>query len=190
MRLSKIYTKIGDQGTTLLANGDRMSKNAPRVEAYGTIDELNAFVGHLRDSIVELGNQGDIADQLKLIQNELFDLGGELSLPDHESMGIKLHVIESHVISRLEAEIDGFNTSLKPLENFVLPGGHPVVSATHMARTVCRRCERRVIQLHQQEPLRPEVLQYLNRLSDWLFVLGRCLCQRLNVQELMWQQRK
>jgi cob(I)alamin adenosyltransferase len=192
MRLTKIYTKIGDKGTTQLATGTKVAKSAPRIEAYGTIDELNAFVGNLRDLVLAetAHSLKDMAQLLGTIQNELFDLGAELSLPEFEKLGIKLHVISAAEIDRLEREIDGFNEILPPLINFVLPGGHPIVSAAHMARTVCRRSERRVVQLHTTEELRPEVLQYINRLSDWFFVLSRALASRLSVPEHIWQQRK
>lgn len=195
IRLSKIYTKIGDKGTTMLASGEKVTKSSPRIEAYGTVDELNAVVGMLRDILIK-----DIHEQqerfkelnarLAIIQNELFDVGGELSMPlDH--LNVERQQVVSHVnIKRLEDEMDLANTHLEPLANFILPGGHLANSTAHLARTVCRRAERCVVRLAESEPVRDEVRIYLNRLSDWFFVTCREISYGLKIPEVLWQQKK
>lgn len=192
MRLSKIYTKVGDKGTTMLASGAKVSKSSARIEAYGTIDELNSVVGMLRDTLMSdpAQNFADLVTKLHTIQNELFDVGGELSTPIEILNIDKQQVIKNSQIKRLEDEMDQANEHLKPLENFVLPGGHFANSTAHLARTVCRRAERRVIALAEQETVRAEVRIYLNRLSDWLFVMCREISHRLGIAEVLWQQKK
>lgn len=192
MRLSKIYTKTGDQGGTTLASGERISKTAQRIEAYGTVDELNAFVGMLRDHIRFDSVLKDhwLSASLGRIQNELFDLGGELATPQRVLEKSKQKLLDGDDIKLLEDEIDKCNESLKPLANFVLPGGHICNSASHLARTVCRRAEREVIRLRSEEAeVRVETQIYLNRLSDWLFVAGRAISHALDIDEVLWQQR-
>jgi cob(I)alamin adenosyltransferase len=190
IRLSKIYTKIGDKGTTILATGDRVSKSDVRIDAYGTVDELNSVVGVLRDLILKEANLADIAGQISRIQNELFDVGGELSVPFEHLNTAKQQVVKFEDIERLEREMDGFNELLPPLTNFVLPGGHLANSSAHLARTVCRRAERLVVRLSETERVRDEVKIYLNRLSDWLFVLSREFSRRLAVPEVLWAQNQ
>ncbi|RYZ59685.1 MAG: cob(I)yrinic acid a,c-diamide adenosyltransferase [Proteobacteria bacterium] len=193
MRLSKIYTKTGDQGGTMLATGEKISKTALRIEAYGTVDELNSCVGLLRDHM-----QADpgllkswIFTSIARIQNELFDLGGELATPSSALNLAKQKVVDQGDIKQLEQEIDSCNESLPPLANFVLPGGHLCNSSAHLARTVCRRAEREVVRLRAEEKdVRVETQIYLNRLSDWLFVISRALSKELNVPEILWDQRK
>ena len=193
MRLSKIYTKTGDQGSTMLASGERISKTAVRIEAYGTVDELNACVGMLRDHM-RVDNalaESWIALSLSRIQNELFDLGGELATPTHALSPTRQKVLNQDDIKVLEDEIDKCNETLAPLANFVLPGGHICNSTAHLARTVCRRAEREVVRLRAEEnDVRIETQIYLNRLSDWLFVISRALSHELNVPEVLWDQRK
>ncbi|MBC7533844.1 MAG: cob(I)yrinic acid a,c-diamide adenosyltransferase [Oligoflexus sp.] len=193
MRLSKIYTKTGDQGGTMLASGERISKTAVRIEAYGTVDELNACVGMLRDHM-RVDNalpESWIALSLSRIQNELFDLGGELATPTHALNPARQKVLNQDDIKVLEDEIDKCNETLAPLANFVLPGGHICNSTAHLARTVCRRAEREVVRLRAEEnDVRVETQIYLNRLSDWLFVISRALSHELNVPEVLWDQRK
>lgn len=195
MRLTKIYTKIGDGGNTMLATGAKVSKAAKRICAYGTVDELNAVVGMLRDELVEVDRLrrdkifSDLNQHLLMIQNELFDLGGELSVPvEHLDVG-RQQVVTLSAIQRLEDQMDLLNEHLPPLKNFILPGGHRANSAAHLARTVCRRAEREVIALSELEEVRSEARIYLNRLSDWLFVICRELSSRLNVEEILWSQR-
>ncbi len=167
--LSRIYTKTGDSGETSLGDGTRVPKDHPRVAAYGTVDELNAVLGLLlcQPLLVE-------ADLLRGIQNDLFDVGADLCCPQpaDEPAGQRLRVHPEQA-TRLEAAIDRLNAALAPLTSFVLPGGTPAASWCHLARTVCRRAERAVVTLMRQEPINPQVLIYLNRLSDLLFVLGR-----------------
>lgn len=169
--LSKIYTKTGDKGETALGNGARVAKHALRVTAYGTVDETNAAVGMAR-----LHSDGDMAEALKRIQNDLFDLGADLCLPDREKDGdlpyTPLRMIEAQVL-RLEAEIDAMNARLTPLRSFILPGGTPLAAHLHLCRTVSRRAERLTVELAETEDVNPEAVKYLNRLSDWFFVAGR-----------------
>lgn len=194
-RLSKIYTKIGDKGTTMLASGTKVSKASARIEAYGSVDELNSVVGMLRDILVrdisdKEMNISMISDRLLLIQNELFDVGGELSTPMEDLRIDRQQVVTQVQIKRLEDEMDQANEHLEPLANFVLPGGHIANSTAHLARTVCRRAERCVVALAEQETVREEVRIYLNRLSDWLFVLCREISHGLQIPEVLWKQNK
>ncbi|KEO74768.1 cob(I)yrinic acid a,c-diamide adenosyltransferase [Anditalea andensis] len=180
----KIYTKTGDQGTTALLGGTRVSKANLRIDAYGTVDELNAYIGLLRDQEVNNVRQGF----LKEIQDRLFTLGAALaSTPGKEN--IQRPDIHLQDVEKLEIQIDKMEESLTPLKNFVLPGGHQVISFSHLARTVCRRAERCTILLDQSEPVDPILIAYLNRLSDYLFVLGRKIAQELNIEEVLWEPR-
>ena len=194
IRLSKIYTKIGDKGTTQLATGQCVSKSNVRIEASGTVDELNAVVGMLRDTIqaanVSTVDCADIILMIAKIQNELFDVGGELSVPSEVLNTALQQVVQSTDIQRLEMEMDAFNERLPPLSNFVLPGGHIANSAAHLARTVCRRAERAVVRMSEEIAVRGEAKIYLNRLSDWFFVLSRELSRRHGVEEVIWAQNK
>ena len=190
VRLSKIYTRVGDKGSTLLATGERVLKSNVRIEAYGTVDELNSMVGFLRDSIVDQPGLFDLCDSLTKIQNELFDIGGELSVPLDVLDTQRQQVVSMAEVGRLEQEMDAFNELLKPLENFVLPGGHLANSTTHIVRTVCRRAERAVVRMSEQDAVRDEVRIYLNRLGDWFFVLSREISRRLGVPEVLWAQNK
>ncbi|ABC28759.1 uncharacterized conserved protein [Hahella chejuensis KCTC 2396] len=179
-RLSKIYTRTGDKGTTGLGNGERIAKNALRVEAMGAVDETNSVLGVV---ICELTQDDPLHAQLQSIQNDLFDLGGELSIPGH------IIIIDKH-ISRLEEWLDQINEELPPLKNFILPGGDRAASHCHMARSICRRAERTVVSLAQQEQLNPCLQGYLNRLSDYLFVAARALARRNGGEEILWVQTK
>lgn len=192
--ISKVYTKAGDGGDTMLASGDRVRKHAPRIEAYGTVDELNGSIGMVR---VELAREprrtgaevvlDEMDAQLSCIQQELFDLGAELATPGATEGEAKLRVEARHVV-RLETELDAWNDPLPTLQSFVLPGGGAVSTACHVARTVCRRAERRAVELAdtEGESVRPEAVRYLNRLSDYLFVLGRASTHRLGYDEVLW----
>jgi cob(I)alamin adenosyltransferase len=193
VRLTKIYTKIGDKGGTTLATGEKISKAALRLEAYGTVDELNSWMGLLRDQLkLQSAFHDHWLDQsLERIQNELFDLGGELATPTQHLNIEKQRVVSAEDVSVLEQEIDSVNEHLEPLANFVLPGGHVCNSTAHLARTVCRRAERELVRLRIDEPdVRGETQIYLNRLSDWLFVMGRLISQRLGCPEVLWQQKR
>lgn len=172
--LNKIYTKTGDAGTTALGTGERVSKGALRIAAYGTVDETNAAIGMSR---IHLGGAHPVVDaMLARIQNDLFDLGADLCVPDR---GGKLPYeplrASDSQVTRLESEIDEMNAELQPLRSFVLPGGSPGAAALHVARTVCRRAERLIVELAavDGEPVSPAVLKYMNRLSDFLFVASR-----------------
>lgn len=192
MRLTRIYTKAGDKGATMLASGEFVPKDDLRIEAYGTVDELNAFVGCLRDELTLLNNKtlNELNTALKRIQNELFDVGGELSMPLDKLDTERQQIVKPTNVERLEKEMDVMNGALPPLENFVLPGGHKINSLTHVCRTVCRRAERNVVRLTGVAPVRPEMVMYLNRLSDWFFVSGRHVCATLKISEVVWEQRK
>ena len=191
MRLTKIYTKVGDQGSTMLASGELVPKDSLRIETYGTVDELNAFLGLWRDTLIDTDSVlfADLAVLIALIQNEMHDLGGELATPLAVLDTTKQQVVGAVEITRLENEIDLFNTNLHPLKNFVLPGGHRANSMAHICRTVCRRAERLLVALTRIEPIRDEARIYLNRLSDWIFVVGREVSRRLNSPEVLWGQR-
>ncbi len=190
MRLTSIYTKIGDKGTTMLAGGIKVPKDSSRIEAYGTIDELNSFLGLLRDKLTQHENQKfkDIVAALLIIQNEMHDLGGELATPSEILAKSKQQLVGQKDILRLENEMDTYNEILEPLSNFVLPGGHELVALAHVCRTVCRRCERRIVTLANTEQIRDEARIYVNRLSDWLFIVGRTIGSRLKAAEILWQQ--
>ena len=184
-RLSKIYTRTGDDGTTGLGDGQRVPKNHERVEAYGDVDELNSAIGVL---LAVSGLPKVVFDCLTEIQHELFDLGGELCIPGSR-------VITAAQIVRLEQELDAFNEPLPPLKDFILPGGGPMAAACHLARTVARRAERRVWSLAQLEEsaatsnatINSEALRYLNRLSDLLFVIARVLVRHERGSEVLWR---
>ena len=179
-RLSKIYTRTGDGGTTGLGDGSRVPKDSARVEAYGTVDELNSVIGVL---LALPGLPEAVTSCLMQVQHELFDLGGELCIPGHR-------VITAAHVARLEQALDGFNDALPPLKEFILPGGGPAASACHLARTVARRAERRAWTLAKAEQVAPEVTQYLNRLSDLLFVLARVLARHERGAEVLWHHER
>ncbi len=179
-RLSKIYTKTGDKGTTGLGDGTRVAKDSPRVEAYGTVDELNSAVGVL---IAGDNIPNNIAAQLTEIQHKLFDLGGELCIPGHKAL------VEADCTT-LETWLDAHNENLPALKEFILPGGSPLAAACHLARTVCRRAERRVVSLAENEAVNPAAIIYLNRLSDLLFVVARVLVRHAGSQEVLWRHER
>ena len=178
-RLSKIYTKTGDDGTTGLGDGTRVPKDDPRVEAYGTVDELNSVIGMLLAEEVHV----DIRHCLTRVQHELLDLGGELCIPGYTA------ITPEHV-TRLENELDGFNAPLPALQEFILPGGSRAAGVCHLARTVCRRAERRTYTLSTHAKLSPHALEYLNRLSDLLFVLGRVIARHDKGTEVLWNHER
>ncbi len=176
-RLTKIYTRTGDDGSTGLAANTRLQKNEARVEAMGEVDELNSALGLLLTE-----NLPDDARQiLTTIQHRLFDLGGELAMPEYQTISAAETVA-------LENAIDLWNENLPPLKEFILPGGSRSGAQCHLARTLCRRAERRLVQLHQTSPQRPEIMRYLNRLSDLLFVLARVLNRAAGTEVVYWQK--
>ncbi len=179
-RLSKIYTRTGDDGSTGLGDGSRTPKDAARVEAYGTVDEANSAIG-----VVLAGDAVPpaVRDCLTEVQHDLFELGGELCIPGHSA-------ISQDFIDRLETDLDGFNADLPTLEEFILPGGGPLAAACHVARTIVRRAERRVFTLSTTEPVRPEAIRYLNRLSDLLFVIARVLARAEHGAEVLWNRAR
>lgn len=178
-RLTKIYTRTGDGGTTGLADGARVQKDSPLIEAIGAVDELNAALGVLlAESLPE-----DIRSCLTDVQHDLFDLGGELSKPGHT-------ILTPAYVNRLERTLDGFNKDLPPLEDFILPGGSRAAALAHLARTVCRRAERRLVTLARKKSAPPFAVRYLNRLSDLLFVLARVLNRAAGRGDVLWQQGK
>src|ERR1700731_3062695 len=176
-RLSKIYTRTGDDGSTGLGDGTRVPKDSVRVEAYGTVDELNSAVGVL---LAVSGLPPAITSCLTQVQHELFDMGGELCIPGHSA------ITAAHV-SQLEQALDGFNDALPPLKEFILPGGGPAAAACHLARTVARRAERRVWSLARKAPVGTDLTNYLNRLSDLLFVIARVLARHESGAEVLWR---
>lgn len=182
----KIYTKTGDAGETGLFGGQRVAKNHTRIEAYGTLDELNAFVGLLRDAATE----ATVRDTLFEVQNRLFSLGAYLATPPKPDGTLIMELdIRPEDVALLEAAMDAMDAELEPLRNFILPGGHTTVSYAHLARTVCRRAERLCVAMQQTEALDPRLVQYLNRLSDYFFVLARYLSKTLGAAEIVWKGR-
>ncbi len=184
VRLNRIYTRTGDKGTTSLANGPRRAKHDLRVAAYGTIDETNAAIGLAR---LHTADDAMLDAVLARIQNDLFDLGADLCTPEVTPDAPQLRVVDAQV-ARLESEIDAMNADLAPLRSFVLPGGAPAAACLHLARTVCRRAERLIVELatHPDEIVSPAALRYANRLSDLLFVAAR----RVNAQrggDVLWK---
>lgn len=181
--LNRIYTRSGDDGTTALANGVRRRKSDPRICAYGTVDETNAVIGVAR---LHLADRGDIDAMMARIQNDLFDLGADLAVPERQGSAERLRVLESQV-TRLEQEIDALNAQLAPLNSFILPGGSPAAAHLHLARTVCRRAERAMVELASRpdEILSPFALRYINRLSDLLFVASRA-ANGNGAQDVLW----
>lgn len=180
----KIYTKTGDQGTTGLFGGKRVSKSDIRIDTYGTVDELNSWIGLLRDQEINASRTGVLIE----IQDRLFTTGSILATaPDNSK--VKIPSLEASDIEYLEKEIDAMEATLEPMKSFVLPGGHQAVSFCHVARTVCRRAERLVVQLSGEESVDSLVIQYLNRLSDYLFVLSRKMGNELNIAEAPWKPR-
>jgi cob(I)alamin adenosyltransferase len=180
----KIYTKKGDQGHTGLIGGTRVSKGELRIEAYGTVDELNSYIGLIRSFDI----QTKAVQQLIEIQDRLFTIGSSLA-SDPEKSNMKIPDLLESDITCLEDWMDEMDTSLPPLTSFVLPGGHPFIGHIHVARCVCRRTERLVVTLDEHDFVAPLVISYLNRLSDYLFVLGRRIAMDLNIQEIEWKPR-
>lgn len=179
-RLSKIYTRTGDDGSTGLGSGDRVPKDSVRVEAYGAVDETNSLIGVVlaSDDLPQ-----DVEDCLTRIQHQLFDLGGELSIPGTT-------IITAASVEGLERTLDDFNADLPPLKDFILPGGTLEAATCHVARTVCRRAERRICTLARDEDVNENSVRYLNRLSDLLFVIARVLNRRAGTAEPLWKHRQ
>ena len=180
----KIYTKTGDLGETGLYGGKRLPKNHVRISAYGMVDELNAHIGHLRDLIINTNQRTELLQ----IQHTLFNVGAHLAATN--KMIAKLPKVGEVDITFLENSIDEMEKTLAPMVAFILPGGHPTVSFAHIVRTVCRRAERETVALHHVEAIEPIHFQYLNRLSDYIFVLSRKIAAELKVAEVNWLPKK
>lgn len=180
----KIYTKTGDKGQTSLFGGTRVSKHHIRIESYGTIDELNAHIGMLRD--LEINH----TDFLLTIQNELFVLGAMLATEKTKETKLRINIIDEKAVKLLENEIDRLNESLPQMTHFILPGGHVAVSQCHICRCICRRAERLIVHLNEIDPIDEICIQYVNRLSDYLFVLGRKIALENNTNEIKWMPKK
>jgi cob(I)alamin adenosyltransferase len=178
-RLSKITTRTGDRGETGLGDGSRVRKSSPRVRALGDVDELNSAIGLLAAE----EPPADVAQALTEIQHDLFDLGGELSIPGHSMLG-------DAQIERLEARIEAWNGELEPLKEFILPGGTRAAAAAHLARTICRRAERSLVEVNEKEKVSEAALRYLNRLSDLLFIAGRRLNRAAGRGDVQWRHQR
>ena len=184
-RLTKIYTKTGDDGTTALGGGQRVPKDALRIETYGTVDELNSAIG----VALAGGLEPTLADELSRIQNELFHLGSDLCVREEDKGKTPVPRIEGRHVQALELAIDRMSVELGPLANFILPGGSPGAAHLHVARTVCRRAERLAVALAREEAVGPHVISYLNRLSDALFVMARWENRHRGVADVTWNSR-
>ena len=188
----KIYTKTGDKGTTALFGGTRVPKHHIRIDSYGTIDELNSYVGLIRDQDIDEHYKNILLE----IQSQMFVIGSILATdPDKSSLKngkerLNIEKIDEEDIALLEQEIDSMNSSIQQMTHFILPGGHTIVSYCHIARCVCRRAERMACLLNENEPVNEYVLKYLNRLSDYLFVLARKLTHELKIEEIKWNPKK
>jgi len=180
----KIYTKTGDKGQTSLLGGTRVPKHHMRIEAYGTVDELNSWIGLLRDSVTDEHTKTILID----VQDRLFTMGSSLAADPVKSK-VKIPLLSEEDIVVFEKEIDAMEAQLPPMKNFVLPGGHVTISNCHITRCVCRRAERRIIHLAENEPVDDLVIKYLNRLSDYLFMLARKLTKDLNAIETPWKPK-
>jgi cob(I)alamin adenosyltransferase len=176
-RLSKIYTRTGDDGSTGLGDGARVQKDSARVEAYGTVDELNSVVGMI---LAEPTVPEPVRTELEAVQHDLFDVGGELCVPG-------MVLVDAGRVARLEQALDALNADLPPLKEFILPGGGRAAAMCHLARTVCRRAERRIVTLAREATLSPELVRYVNRLSDLLFVVARVLARAESGSEVLWR---
>ena len=184
-RITKVYTRTGDDGTTALGTGERVSKTSPRIAAYGAADELSAQLGVVLASDVA----PKLVAGLRRVQNELFHLGADLCIPENDKDRMPGPKIEQRHIDALETLMDELGATLPPLENFILPGGSMAAAQLHVARTICRRAERAVITLSHEEPINPLVIVYLNRLSDTLFVLARYQNHQAGIADPTWDSR-
>lgn len=184
-KITKVYTRGGDEGATSLGTGERVPKDSPRLEAYGTVDELNSTIG----AAIASGLDPAVAEALCLIQNELFHLGADLCVPEDDKMRMPVPQISAAHVTALEAMMDRLSEELLPLDNFILPGGSLGASELHVARTVCRRAERLVVTLSKAEPIGSQAIPYLNRLSDALFVMARYENRKRGVPDVLWDSR-
>ncbi|HKO80936.1 MAG TPA: cob(I)yrinic acid a,c-diamide adenosyltransferase [Chitinophagaceae bacterium] len=182
----KIYTKTGDKGTTSLIGGTKVSKAHLRIEAYGTVDELNSYIGLCKDLLRDNNNNAILQE----IQDRLFTIGAALACDPEKETKMKIPDLKEEDISLLEQEIDKMDKQLPPMKSFILPGGHPTVSHIHISRCICRRAERCCVRLEaEQNEVEPIIIKYLNRLSDYLFVLARYMAYQLKSEEIPWKPR-
>ena len=179
---TKLYTKTGDKGKTSLLGGKKVSKSDLKIEAYGNVDELNSFLGYLQDQ-KEIENR--LKQQIYWIQEHLFTIGSALAT-ESDFSGFELPKITETEVNQLEVWIDKFDNEVPPLKNFILPGGHPVVSLSHVCRSVCRRTERSIVELADTEDIEEVIVRFINRLSDYLFIFARAIGQQLNAPEILW----
>lgn len=179
----KIYTKTGDDGSTGLFGGGRVPKSDARIECYGTIDELNAALG-----VARVIASGSIGDSLLRVQHELFVVGAHLATPEDSPHTRSLPLLDEAMIGRLEMEIDTAEAELEPLRNFILPGGGELAARLHLSRTICRRAERVLVEFANDRPVAATIVTYMNRLSDWLFVMARLANKRAGVADIMWEK--
>ncbi|HEX6903168.1 MAG TPA: cob(I)yrinic acid a,c-diamide adenosyltransferase [Thermoanaerobaculia bacterium] len=184
-RLTRIYTRTGDDGTTGLGGGQRVAKDSPRIEAYGTVDELSSEIG----VALALGLHPRLAEVLTRVQNELFNVGSDLCILEEDKVKMPVPVVEARHVEALERLMDELSTELGSLDNFILPGGSPEAAQLHVARTVCRRAERLCITLAREEPVGAFVVRYLNRLSDALFVMARYENHQRGIPDVLWNSR-
>ena len=184
-RITKVYTRTGDRGSTALGGGQRVAKNSARIAAYGTVDELNSAIG----AALALGLSERLVETLTPIQNELFHSGSDLCILQEDKERMPVPTIEAKHVEALESRIDELSEALPPLENFVLPGGAPGAAMLHLARTICRRAERACVALAAEEPVGETILPYLNRLSDLLFVMARYENAQREVPDVLWDSR-
>jgi cob(I)alamin adenosyltransferase len=185
VRINRVYTRAGDDGTTALAGGQRVAKDSLRIEAYGTVDELNSSIG----VAVALGLHEEMRPRFFVIQQVLFNLGSDLAMLEEDKQRLAVPTVEQRHVDDLEGWIDEWNDELEPLRSFILPGGDPAGAQLHVARTVCRRAERITIALGREEPVGAHVVPYLNRLSDLLFVAARYHVKQGGGQDLLWDSR-
>jgi len=181
----KIYTKTGDDGSTSLLGGSRVRKSDARIDCYGQIDELNAAIGWC----VVAATASDLTEHLRAIQNELFVIGSHLAIAEGAPAPATLSPLDESHVGRLEMQIDAAVARLPALRNFILPGGSEIAARLHIARTICRRAERRLVHFAQDRPVAPIILTYLNRLSDWLFVAARLANQQAGVEDVLWKTK-
>jgi len=182
----KIYTKTGDKGTTSLIGGTKVSKAHLRIEAYGTVDELNSYIGLCKDLLIDTGSK----ILLQEVQDRLFTIGAALACDPEKETKLKIPDLKEQDITLLEQEIDKMSEQLPPMKSFILPGGHPTISHLHIGRCICRRAERCCVRLEEeQNEVEPIIIKYLNRLSDYLFVLARYTTHQLNAEEIPWKPR-
>ena len=185
-KITKVYTRGGDEGSTSLGTGERVPKDSPRLDAYGTVDEVNSVIG----AAIASGLSPAVAEALRGIQNDLFHLGADLCVPEEDKLRMPVPQIGPDHVAALEDLMDRLSEGLAPLENFILPGGSPGAGALHVARTVCRRAERHVVTLSRSEKIPAHAIPYLNRLSDALFVMARYENRRSGVPDVLWDSRR